>query len=81
MARAYWDFRDQLSTDEGLLLMGPRIVIPSCHNLIMGRLFVDEDSHYGSSQITELVIWETILSETQINQVFDSSRSIQATAP
>ena len=30
MARAYWDLRDQLSTDEGLLLMGPRIVIPSC---------------------------------------------------
>ena len=30
MARAYWNFRDQLSTDEGLLLMGPRIVIPSC---------------------------------------------------
>ena len=30
MAWAYWDFRDQLSTDEGLLLMGPRIVIPSC---------------------------------------------------
>ena len=30
MARAYWDFRDQLSTDKGLLLMGPGIVIPSC---------------------------------------------------
>ena len=30
MAMAYWDFRDQCSTDEGLLLMGPRIVIPSC---------------------------------------------------
>ena len=30
MARAYWDFRDQLSTDEGLLLMSPCIVIPSC---------------------------------------------------
>ena len=30
MARVYWDFRDQLSTNEGLLLMGPRIVIPSC---------------------------------------------------
>ena len=29
MARAYWDFRDQLSTDEGLLLMGPCIVILS----------------------------------------------------
>ena len=30
MARAYWDFRDQLSTDEGLLLMGPCIVMKSC---------------------------------------------------
>ena len=30
MARVYWDFRGQLSTDEGLLLMGPRIVILSC---------------------------------------------------
>ena len=28
MARAYWDFRDELSTDDGLLLKGPRIVIP-----------------------------------------------------
>ena len=30
MARAYWDFRDELSTDDGLLLKGPCIVIPSC---------------------------------------------------
>ena len=30
MARAYWNFRDELSTDDGLLLKGPRIVIPSC---------------------------------------------------
>ena len=30
MVRAYWDFRDKLSTDDGLLLKGPRIVIPSC---------------------------------------------------
>ena len=46
MARTYWDFRDQLSTDEGqlstdegLLLMGPRIVIPSClHEGYLERL-------------------------------------------
>ena len=39
MARAYWDFRDQLSTDEGLLLMGPRIVILSClHEEYLERL-------------------------------------------
>ena len=30
MARAYWDFRNELSTDDGLLLKGPCIVIPSC---------------------------------------------------
>ena len=30
MARAYWDFRDELSTDNGLLLKGPHIVISSC---------------------------------------------------
>ena len=28
IARHYWDFRDELSTDDGLLLKGPRIVIP-----------------------------------------------------
>ena len=28
MARGYWDFRDELSTDDGLLMKGPRIVIP-----------------------------------------------------
>ena len=42
MARAYWDFRDELSTDDGLLLKGPRIVIPSClHEEYLERL------HYG----------------------------------
>ena len=28
IARRYWDFRDELSTDNGLLLKGPRLVIP-----------------------------------------------------
>ena len=28
VARRYWDFRDDLSTDNGLLLKGPRLVIP-----------------------------------------------------
>ena len=39
MARAYWDFRDQLSMDEGLLLMGPRIVIPSCLQEYLEKLY------------------------------------------
>ena len=42
MARVYWDFRDELSTDDGLLLKGPRIVILSClHEEYLERL------HYG----------------------------------
>ena len=27
MAKYYWDFRDELSTDEGLLLKGPSLII------------------------------------------------------
>ena len=30
IARQYWDQRDELSTDRGLLMKGPRIVIPGC---------------------------------------------------
>ena len=30
MARAYWDLRDELSTEDGLLLKGPHIMILSC---------------------------------------------------
>ena len=42
MIRAYWDFRDELSTDDGLLLKEPCIVILSClHEEYIERL------HYG----------------------------------
>ena len=37
----------------------------------MGRKFVDEDGNYASSQIRELIIWEKVLNEAQINEVFD----------
>ena len=51
MARAYWDFRDQLSTDEGLLLMGPRIVIPSClHEEYLGRL---HQGHLSATKVQQ----------------------------
>ena len=29
IAKYYWDFKDELSTDEGLLLKGPSLVIPA----------------------------------------------------
>ena len=28
LVRRYWDFRNELSTDDGLLLKGPRLIIP-----------------------------------------------------
>ena len=28
LVRRYWDFRDELSTDDGMLLKGPRLIIP-----------------------------------------------------
>ena len=28
LAQRYWDFRDKLSTDDGMLLKGPRLIIP-----------------------------------------------------
>ena len=51
MARVYWDFRDQLSTDEGLLLMGPRIVIPSClHEEYLERL---HQGHLSATKVQQ----------------------------
>ena len=51
MARAYWDLRDQLSTDEGLLLMGSRIVIPSClHEEYLGRL---HQGHLSATKVQQ----------------------------
>ena len=51
MARAYWDFRDQLSTDEGLLLMGARIVIPSClHEEYLQRL---HQGHLSATKVQQ----------------------------
>ena len=29
VAKYFWDFRDELSTDEGLLLKGPSLIIPA----------------------------------------------------
>ena len=46
IAKYYWDFRDELSTDEGLLLKGPSLVIPAVlresylHRLHKGHLSV-----------------------------------------
>ena len=51
MARVYWDFRDQLSTDKGLLLMGLRIVIPPClHEEYLQRL---HQGHLSATKVQQ----------------------------
>ena len=48
LARRYWDFRDELSTDDGLLLKGPRLVLPRelqeeyLHRLHEGHISVNK---------------------------------------
>jgi hypothetical protein len=51
IARRYWDFRDELSTDEGLLLKGARIVIPPHYRET--ALQVLHDGHLGITQMQQ----------------------------
>ena len=51
LARRYWDFRDKLSTDDGLLLKGPRLVIPGeLHEEYLQRL---HEGHLSSNKVQE----------------------------
>ena len=51
IARHYFDFRDELSTDEGLLLKGPHIMIPNVlKEEYLHRL---HEGHLSASKIKE----------------------------
>ena len=51
LARRYWDFRDELSTDDGLLLKGLRLVIPGeLHEEYLQRL---HEGHLSSNKVQE----------------------------
>ena len=49
MAKYYWDFRDELSTDEGLLLKGPSLVIPA--TLRESHLQCLHEGHLSASKV------------------------------
>ena len=51
IARRYWDFRDELSTDDGLLLKGPRLVIPK--ELQEEYLHCPHEGHLSASKVQE----------------------------
>ena len=51
LARRYWDFRDELSTDDGMLLKGPRLVIPGeLQEEYLSRL---HEGHLSASKVQE----------------------------
>ena len=51
LARRYWDFRDELSTDDGMLLKGPRLIIPGeLQEEYLSRLHED---HLSANKVQE----------------------------
>ena len=51
LARRYWDFSDELSTDDGMLLKGPRLIIPGeLQEEYLSRL---HEGHLSASKVQE----------------------------
>ena len=51
MVRRYWDFRDELSTDDGMLLKGPRLIIPGeLQEEYLSRL---HEGHLSANKVQE----------------------------
>ena len=51
LARRYWDLRDELSTDDGMLLKGPRLIIPGeLQEEYLSRL---HEGHLSVSKVQE----------------------------
>ena len=51
LMRRYWDFRDELSTDDGMLLKGPRLIIPGeLQEEYLSRL---HKGHLSTSKVQE----------------------------
>ena len=51
LARRYWDFRDELSTHDGMLLKGPRLIIPG--ELQEEYLSCLHEGHLSASKVQE----------------------------
>ena len=51
LVRRYWDFRDELSTDDGMLLKGPRLIIPGeLQEEYLSRL---HEGHLSANKVQE----------------------------
>ena len=64
--RRYWDFRDELSTDDGMLLKGPRLIIPGelqeeyLSHLHEGHLSASKVQENAKQHITGLESMQTL---------------------
>ncbi|XP_063953999.1 uncharacterized protein K02A2.6-like [Lytechinus pictus] len=70
--RPYWSFRDELSVEDGIIMKGPRVVVPkSMHEYVLGKL---HEGHQGSTKTKlrarDCVYWLNINSniESVVNQ-------------
>ena len=66
VAKYYWNFRDKLSTDEGLLLKGPSLIIPATLRENSLSLFVGFSSFFF---FLEKVTWQILIFPPKIKQV------------
>ena len=58
IARRYWDQRDELSTDHGLLMKGPRIVIPTVQReRTLGNLHVGHQGITAMQQMAKTTVY------------------------
>ena len=58
IARRYWDQRDELSIDHGLLMKGPRIVIPSAQReRTLGNLHVGHQGILAMQQMAKTTVY------------------------
>ena len=58
IARRYWDQRDELSIDHGLLMKGPRIIIPSAQReRTLGNLHVGHQGILAMQQMAKTTVY------------------------
>ena len=65
--KPYWSFRDELSVEDGIIMKGPRVVVPkSMHEYVLGKL---HEGHQGSTKTKlrtrDCVYWLNINSDIE----------------
>ena len=41
--------------------------------IVVGRIFTDQDAYYGSVQVDELIYFDAVLKDSDIQSIYDSA--------